>query len=141
MLGFDIGVTWQWLIAGLALMALEIMLPGVFLLWFGIAAIITSVVAFFAPDAVTWQVAVFAVCSVVSIFIFSKYVKKASTDDGNGNLNRRAERYIGKKCEYRDGKVQIADGWWLASSDDELKDGDKVEVVGVDGSVLKVKKV
>ena len=77
MFGFDIGVTWQWLIAGLALMALEIMLPGVFLLWFGSAAIVTSVVAFLAPDAITWQFAVFAVCSVVSILIFRKYVKKA----------------------------------------------------------------
>ena len=141
MFGFVIGVTWQWLIAGLALMALEIMLPGVFLLWFGIAAIVTSVVAFLAPDAITWQFAVFAVCSVVSILIFRKYVKKANVVEDDNGLNRRAERYIGRKCEYRDGKVQVADGWWLASSEDELKDGDKVEIVGAAGSVLKVKKV
>jgi len=37
---------WNWMVLGFALLALEIVVPGFFLLWIGIAALVVGVVHF-----------------------------------------------------------------------------------------------
>ena len=46
--------TWNWLIFGIILMALELIAPGVFLFWLGLAALLVGLLSFaFHPS---WQV-------------------------------------------------------------------------------------
>src|SRR3954469_4609987 len=45
---------WNWLIFGLVLMALELLAPGVFLFWLGLAALLVGVLSFALPPS--WQV-------------------------------------------------------------------------------------
>ena len=59
--------TWNWLIFGFVLMALELAAPGVFLFWFGLAALLVGLVSFAVH--LSWQVqlvmfAVFAAAAV-----------------------------------------------------------------------------
>ena len=42
---------WWWLTAGMVLMVLEIVTPGVFFMWIGIGALITGLVAWIVPAA------------------------------------------------------------------------------------------
>jgi inner membrane protein len=47
--------TWNWLIFGVVLMALELLAPGVFLFWLGLAALLVGLLSFatyrgFAPQ-------------------------------------------------------------------------------------------
>ena len=59
--------TWNWLIFGIILMALELLAPGVFLFWLGLAALLVGLLSFaFAPG---WQLqilmfALFAIAAV-----------------------------------------------------------------------------
>ncbi|OPZ77716.1 MAG: Inner membrane protein YbbJ [Alphaproteobacteria bacterium ADurb.Bin438] len=140
MFGFEIAIYWKWFILALVLMALEVMAPGVFLLWFGLSALVTGAVAYVFPDAISLQFATFAIVSGVTLYFVNKFFKKKQ-DDEEGTLNLRAKQYVGKKFEYVDGKIKVGDGWWLVVSDDFLKNGDIVEVYGEDGNALKVKKV
>ena len=56
---------WTWWILGIVLLALEVFAPGNVLVWFGIAAILTGVLALFVE--LTWQTEalVFVVLAVV----------------------------------------------------------------------------
>ena len=47
--------TWNWLIFGLILMALELMAPGVFLFWLGLAALLVGLLSFVINPS--WQIA------------------------------------------------------------------------------------
>ena len=42
--------TWNWLVFGLILMALELIAPGVFLFWLGLAALLVGLVSFVVGD-------------------------------------------------------------------------------------------
>lgn len=56
---------WKWLLAGLALLGVEMVTGTTYLLWAGLAALLTGVVALgFAPD---WRIQIF--CFAVFAFI------------------------------------------------------------------------
>src|SRR4051812_50102899 len=59
--------TWNWLIFGFVLMALEVLAPGVFLFWLGLAALLVGLISF--GVAISWQIqlvmfAIFAAAAV-----------------------------------------------------------------------------
>jgi regulator of protease activity HflC (stomatin/prohibitin superfamily)/membrane protein implicated in regulation of membrane protease activity len=60
---------WLWIIAGLILLGLELLAPGVFLVWFGIAALITGVFAFLTDFGWQADVIVFVVLAVVLVIV------------------------------------------------------------------------
>ena len=51
---------WNWLIFGLILMGLELLAPGVFLFWLGLAAFLVGVLSFVIDPA--WQMQIPGVC-------------------------------------------------------------------------------
>ena len=59
---------WQWLVLAVVLVVLEIVSPGVFFLWFGLAAAGVGGILWRAPNLV-WQMqlVIFAMLSVLSI--------------------------------------------------------------------------
>ena len=58
---------WSWFILGLVLLAVEMAMPGFFMLWLGIAAVLTGVLTLFVT--LPWQAefVVFAVLSVIAL--------------------------------------------------------------------------
>ena len=53
--------TWNWLVFGLLLMGLELMLPGVFLFWVGLAALLVGLLSFVIAPSWQLQLLMFAV--------------------------------------------------------------------------------
>lgn len=47
---------WNWVAIGLVLLVMEIALPGVFLLWFGMAAIVVGALSIMFHNAAFWPV-------------------------------------------------------------------------------------
>lgn len=145
----DIALHYVWWIVALALIAGEVVLPGYFMLWIGIAAAAMGIVLFAWPDMpVLAQAIVFAAFAFASCFAYWKLVRPRidRTPSGNERLNRRGEQMIGQRyvlCEpivQGRGKARVGDGMWLVSGPD-LPLGSTVEVVGVDGTTLRVKAV
>jgi len=144
MMIFDEITFWHWLIAGVILIAFEMFVPGVVFMWVGIAAIITGVVAWAAPDlSLEWLLIIFAVLSVISVVSGRMYLKKHPLATDHPKLNHRGQRYVGRTFVLSEpivdgyGKIKVDDSTWKISGPD-LATGTKVEVVDVDGTVLKV---
>ena len=68
MMGFFEGMdaAWVWVAIGLALAALELAVPGVFLIWLAVAAVITGVLAFVLDLGVAVSVVNFVLPSLSS---------------------------------------------------------------------------
>lgn len=135
---------WDWFIAGLVLVILEIFAPGAVFLWLGIAAGVVGAVVFFAPY-LDWkfQFTLFAVLSVVSIVISRRYLKRRPLETDHPNLNRRGAQYVGRDLildaalSGGRGRLRVDDTTWRVEGPD-LPAGAKVRVTAVNGATLKI---
>lgn len=134
-----------WWVLALVLIAGEVLAPGYFLLWIGIAAAAMGLVLLFAPDiSFMVQAILFAVLSLISCFVYWRFVRHAMDEPSDQpQLNRRAEQLIGRKYVLDSaivngqGKARVGDSLWLVEGP-ELPVGTTVEVVAAHGATLRV---
>ena len=141
---------WHWWIAGLALLVLEMLVPGTFFLWMGIAAGVVGLLMLVLPD-MSWQIQflVFAVLSVVAITASRMWLRRHPITTDDSTLNRRGSQYVGRVVTLDQplvdgtGKVRIEDTFWRVATPDnsDLAAGVQVRITGVDGIVLKIEPV
>ena len=137
---------WHWCVGGLALLGLEIFIPGSFVMWFGIGALITAAISWFVPT-LAWepQALIFVALSVVSLFVGRRFIRKAAPET-ESTLNRRLAQYVGRVAKVAEpisegkGKIQLGDTLWLVRGPDTPK-GAEVRVTRVEGSDLIVEPV
>jgi hypothetical protein len=138
-------VFWHWLIAGVVLIGAEAMVPGTYLLWPGIAAFLTGMVAYMAPG-LGWEIhaGIFAALTVVAAVAGRKLYSRLKEPASQAPLlNKRAAQLVGTihtlDTPILDGygRMKLGDTTWKVSGPD-LPTGAKVTVVGADGIVLKV---
>jgi membrane protein implicated in regulation of membrane protease activity len=131
---------WTWIILGVVLIGLELVAPGAFLLWLGLAAILTGLIDGWA--ALSWQIATltFAGLSVVSVLI-GRGVNRAPLRGDAATLNRRGEGLTGRMFTLEapivagEGRVRIDDSSWRVLGPDTPA-GARVRVTRVDGATL-----
>lgn len=134
---------WGWLVLAAILLGLEIIAPGIYLMWFGLAAGVTGILVFAIGMTWQWQLAVFGVLSLVAVLIANRWLKRNPLESDRPLLNRRAEQLIGRSYvlaeAIRDGRgrVKVEDTLWAAEGPDCPK-GARVTVVGARGTVLDV---
>ena len=136
----------NWIIAGLALSLLELIVPGVYLIWFGFAAFIVGIAVYFIPLEFTTQLIIFAIASgvfaVIGVAVYRYVFDKAQVPAEYKNLNNTAEQYVGQLVTVAEDavdnrtKVKIGDTYWLASCQKAFKQGDTAKVVGVKDSLI-----
>ena len=137
---------WAWIVAGLVLLALELVVPGGFLLWMGISGIVTGVVVLFWAIGWPLQWLIFGVLSLISIALWVRWTRSRPTPTDRPYLNRRAEHFIGQEAvleqaiEQGFGRVVLGDTVWRVSGTD-LPAGQRVRIIGNEGAVLKVEAV
>jgi inner membrane protein len=141
---------WNWMALGLVLLALEILVPGIFLLWIGIAAIIVGALTLMIGDAAMWswqlQIVLFLILSLVSAYIGKKVMAKGDGVSDEPFLNQRAEQLVGRTATLAEpiadgrGRIKLGDTQWRVSGPD-LPVGTKVKVVSTDGSELSVERM
>lgn len=133
---------WSWVVAGLVLLALELVVPGGVLVWLGGAALATGGLSLLIDIYWPLQFVLFGVLALVAIWLWLRTRKQERPTD-RPYLNRRAERFIGHEAvldePIRDGQGRIAlgDTTWRVTGPD-LEAGARVRVVDADGAVLKV---
>ncbi|MEI5681286.1 NfeD family protein [Mesorhizobium sp. CGMCC 1.15528] len=138
---------WNWMVLGFALLALEIVVPGVFLLWIGIAALIVGAISLLIWDAGIWvwqaQVIVFLLLSLVSAYLGNRVMSGRNSQSDQPLLNRRSEQMIGRTATLTEpitegrGRIQLGDTMWRVSGPD-LPVGARVRVTAVEDSELVV---
>lgn len=138
---------WNWVVLGFVLLVLEVLLPGVFLLWIGIAALIVGAISLLAWDAAIWtwqlQVIVFLVLSLVSAYIGRRIMAGRGELSDQPLLNRRAEQLVGRIATLAEpirdgrGRLQLDDTVWRVSGPD-LPAGARVRVAKVASTELEL---
>jgi membrane protein implicated in regulation of membrane protease activity len=137
---------WHWWILAGVLMVLEIVAPGVFLLWLGIAAAITGLIAYVAPGiSWQWEGLIFAILSIIIVWGWRAYLRRHPTETELPMLNRRGEQYVGRRLTLDEpivngrGQIKVDDSTWRVEGAD-LPAGTPVMVTGVRGTILNVER-
>jgi inner membrane protein len=136
--------TWNWLIFGVIMMALELFAPGVFLFWLGLAALLTGLISFaYAPS---WQVQIlmFAVFAVLAVPVWRRLARSnTAVSVSNPFLNKRTDALVGRVFTLEKpivdgaGTVRIDDTVWRIAGPDAPA-GSRVKIVQADGASLTV---
>ena len=138
---------WHWWVIGAALLGIEIVTGTFALLWMAVSAGVVGIVLFFFPG-LAWegQFLFFAVFAVVFAIGWHQYQKhRGPIETDQPSLNRRGTQYIDRTftldaaIENGQGKLRIDDTIWKIDGED-LPEGTKVRVTGVDGTHLKIER-
>jgi inner membrane protein len=144
----NLAAHYGWWLLALVLLGAEIMMPGFFMLWIGIAAAATGLVLLLSPElSFPVQAVVFVLLALVSCYGYWRFIRRGeATPSDQPLLNRRGEQLIGRRFVLDtaiingQGKARVGDSQWLVEGP-ELPAGATIEVVAVDGATLKVQKV
>ncbi len=134
---------WNWLIAAVLLFILEVFAPGVFLLWFGVAAAVVGLLTMVFDVPVLWQAILFGLAAIASVLIGHKLFPYSTNVSDRSSLNLRGQQYVGRTFTLEQpiiegrGKLKVGDSLWSAEGPD-LAAGARVRVTGVKGTVLVV---
>ena len=137
--GIDAG--WLWMIGGVLLLIAEIIVPGVFLVWLGIAAVVTGAFAQLFGIGLAGQLGLFALYSVLAVMVGRRFYGVKGVESSDPHLNDRAARLIGKRVvvvtavDEDSGRVRVGDSEWSARGG-PAEPGDKVRITRVEGNCL-----
>lgn len=139
-------VWWNWYLAGVLLMVLEIVVPGSIIVWFGLGALATGFITeLFGGLYWPVQLLLFSSLSIISLFSGRRLIIRRSRKVGTSTLNQRLQRYLGRQTQLRaaiengSGRIRLDGSYWTVKGPD-LPVGTLVEIIRVDESTLVVRK-
>lgn len=140
---------WSWWVIGLLFLGVEILLPGIFFLWIGVAAMIVGAISLVLWDSAIWpwqlQITAFSALSVISGYMGKRYIGDRQKESDEPHLNQRTESLIGRIATLEEplengrGRIRLDDSSWAIEGPD-LKSGEKIKVVSATSNRLIVEK-
>jgi len=126
-----------WLIFGLALVLLELFIPGVILIFFGAAALVVSgLVALGVLPSLAGQILVFTVLSVILLLGVRRFCKAWFMGKTVTSQDTVEDDFIGQVVVVTSaidpglgGKIEFKGAAWSAKSDNAHAVGDRVKIV------------
>ena len=126
-----------WIVIGVIVSALEMFVPGFFVIWFGVAAIVTGILSFFIHNS--WvQFGVFlglsAVLVVSSRLIARRITKPEPEPVGSMRLDGVEGTVIQAIEPDRPGRIRVIGEEWRAMAERRIESGARVKVLKVEGT-------
>ena len=127
-----------WLTIVVLLTIVEAMTVNLTTIWFVVSGLVAIGLSF-VTDIFLIQFGVFVCLGIVLLIVTKPFVKKfLESRDAKTNF----DRIIGMNgSDVNNGEVKVDGKIWTAYSDDSLKVNDKVKVLEISGSKIKVRKV
>lgn len=125
-----------WFLIGLVLILLELVVPGLVLIFFGVGAWVTALVCLFFDVSLNTQLFIFLLSSLASLALLRKALKKRYMDRKlpDGDLE---DEYVGKEAVVitsfgpgEVGKVMFKGANWDAVSSFSVAEGQRVRITG-----------
>ncbi|BFM05802.1 NfeD family protein [Halioxenophilus aromaticivorans] len=143
---------WHWVVFGVILVLSELLITTFFILWFGIAAILMGVLLLFLPMlALSTQVLLWTVLSVLFAVAWFKFLKPLSVDKTKAGLSKEAilgevGQIISAPNGDRRGTLRfpvpiLGEAEWAVITQDCVREGDRVRVIDVAGNALVVEAI
>lgn len=139
----DLAPYWVWLTLGLLLAGVEMLIPGVYMIWLAAAAIITGVLTAVFDLSLPAQVIDFVFLSLIIAFSARRFLRDKPIESQDPLMNRRGARLVGQTAtvvqaiEHGSGRVKLGDSEWIAHGP-SVAAGERVRVSGSDGAILLV---
>jgi membrane protein implicated in regulation of membrane protease activity len=138
---------WAWAALAAALLAVEVATGSGWLLWAAASAAVTGVIVALLEPTTATAILAFAALTIASTLLARRYLPR-QVAAGAGDINDNVARLVGhhgaaaQAFVGRNGRVFIDGKEWAAELDDgeALEAGARVEVVGVQGARLKVRR-
>ncbi|MDT3605214.1 NfeD family protein [Cronobacter dublinensis] len=133
-----------WLCLGGLLLAAEMLGGNGFLLWCGVAAVATGLLAWLLPMGWEWQGVSFALLMLVAVWLWWRLLSRRAGPRPDNALNQRGNQLVGQRFTLTQalingrGQLTVGDSVWPVIADSDLPAGTAVEVVAIDGIRLRV---
>ncbi|MBK5008691.1 NfeD family protein [Pseudomonas sp. S60] len=137
---------WIWLVFGIALILLELVLPTFFILWFGIGAVLVSLIALAFPDLqLDMQGLLWVVLSSATTALWFKVFRRKQPD-----VRWTAASVIGEVglltaavSEFHKGRVRfqkpiLGNEEWVCIADSDILAGERVRLTAIEGNIARV---
>jgi len=141
---------WYWVVGGLALVLAELTMATFYIIWFGLGSILVGLVAWVAPGlSATVQITLWIVASVAMAVAWFRVFRhgldrtRSGTADGDaigevGLLVSAVEPFAKRKVRFQ--RPLLGSDEWVCLADEAIAAGERVRVVSVEGSFVKVAK-
>ena len=136
-----------WFLIGLVLLLLELAIPGLIIIFFGIGAWITALCLKFFDISLNVQLLIFLTTSVLSLVMLRNYLKKKFLDKDPAKDDTLEDEFIGKTAVTEtnlkagvSGKINFRGTIWNAISDTNVKAGEEIKIVNKESITLHVTK-
>jgi len=134
-----------WFLVGLGLVLAELAVPGVILVFIGVAAWLVAILDWIGVDSFSVQLWIFGIASIVLVFGARRFVKgwfSGKESSENGDID---EEFVGKIVTVVSaidaggfGLVELKGARWKATSEVALEEGSQAVVTARDNITLEV---
>lgn len=137
-----------WLSLGGLLLAAEMLGGNGYLLWSGVASLVTGLLVWVVPLGWESQGALFAVLTLLAVWLWWRWLARRvsrQSNTGGSVLNQRGQQLVGQRFILDEpllngrGHLRIGDSSWPVRANDDLSAGTLVEVTAVEGITLHIK--
>lgn len=143
---------WHWIVLGIALVIAELAVPAFFIIWFGLGALLVGLAMLAVPLGATAQIGLWVVASVAMVGLWFRVFKggeylrsrtRVGQSDGEpigeiGLMTKPAEPFARGRLRFQ--KPVLGAEEWECVADAPIAVGERVRVVAIEGSFLKVVK-
>lgn len=138
---------WHWAVGGLALIIAELVVPSFVLIWFGVGALAVALLLALTGIGLTAQLAIWLAVSLALVAAWFKIFRPNTHKTRIGMADAGVVGEIGvlvhdvapfDKGRVRFQKPVLGDDVWECIADEAIKSGERVRVLAVEGSFLKV---
>lgn len=138
---------WHWAVGGIVLVVAELAVPSFVLIWFGVGALAVALLKAVADPGLTAELAVWLIVSlslVVAWFrVFKPNMHKTRIGMADANVVGEVGMLVRDVAPFEKGEVRfqkpiLGADVWECIADDAIRSGERVRVLDVEGSFLKV---
>ena len=139
---------WTWVVGGIALILAELAIPSFFIVWFGLGAVLVGLLMLALPQlSLTAQLALWTVASLAMVVLWFRVFKrsffKTRVGTADGEVIGEVGVLVSAVAPFERGKVRfqrplLGSEEWACLADAAIAAGERVRVVAVEGSYLKV---
>lgn len=139
---------WWWLVGGIVLVLAEMAIPSFFVIWFGLGALLVALSLWLLPTlSLTAQLALWTLASLAMVVlwfrVFNPRRQRTRAGTADGDVIGEVGLLVGAVAPFQRGKVRFqrpilgAEEWSCIAAED-IAAGERVRVLSIEGSFLKV---
>jgi membrane protein implicated in regulation of membrane protease activity len=138
---------WHWAVGGVVLILAELAIPSFVVIWFGLGALVVALAVAVAAPGLTAQLTLWLVVSLALVAgwfkIFRPNMHKTRIGMADANVIGEVGVLVRDVAPFDKGQVRfqkpiLGADVWDCIADEAIKSGERVRVLDVEGSFLKV---